>query len=362
MSTGGDRPKNSPGNSPESESESGSLRPANGRRKTIYDLARLAGASPTSVSAVLSGSWRKRRISEPLAARILKIAEDEGYSRNMQASALRSERSHLIGMLVPKYDNRYFGAIAERFETLARARSLFPIITCTQRDPKLELEAARAMIAHQVDCIVSCGATDPDRITRICEASGVRSLNLDLPGTLAPSVISDNSGGARALTAALLRRLTDAGHPPAPLLFVGGRAHDHNTVKRIAGFRAAHEESGLVVPSELILVSGYAPEKAEAALSALAASGRTLPPGIFVNSTITLEGVVRWLKANGAYDARTAYLGCFDWDPLAAVLSENLLMVRQDVPAMLAALFTLIDSGETRAEIIDLPTRFAGEA
>lgn len=332
----------------------------NVRRKTIYDVARLAGASPTAVSAVLNGSWRKRRISEALAERILKIAEDEGYSRNMQASALRRERSHLIGMLVPKYDNRYFGAIAEGFEAMARARDLFPIITCTLRDPRLELEAARAMIAHQVDCLVACGATDPDRITRICQASGVRSLNLDLPGKLAPSVISDNRGGAQALTAAILQGLRAAGKPLAPLLFVGGRAHDHNTAERIAGFRAAHADAGLAAPPELTLAAGYAPEKAEAAIAAFVAGGRNLPPGVFVNSTITLEGVVRWLKANDAYDTRAAHLGCFDWDPLASVLSENLLMVRQDVPAMLAALFALIDSGESRAAIIDLPTRFAG--
>lgn len=338
--------------------EQGAGRPG-GRRKTIYDLARLAGASPTAVSAVLSGSWRKRRISESLAERILKIAEDEGYSRNMQASALRRERSHLIGMLVPKYDNRYFGAIAEGFEAMARARDLFPIITCTQRDPRLELDAARAMIAHQVDCLVACGATDPDRITRICEASGVRSLNLDLPGRLAPSVISDNRSGAKALTAAILESLRTAGQAPAPLLFVGGRAHDHNTAERIAGFRAAHEKAGLEVKPALILATGYAPQKAESALEAFVADGRALPPGIFVNSTITLEGVVRWLKANDAYEARAAHLGCFDWDPLAAVLSQNLLMVRQDVPAMLEALFALVDSGATGTQVIELPTQFA---
>lgn len=356
--THGDREKNVDGDGSGSGGNTG--RRPGGRRKTIYDLARLAGASPTAVSAVLSGSWRKRRISEALAERILRIAEEEGYSRNMQASALRRERSHLIGMLVPKYDNRYFGAIAEGFEAMARARALFPIITCTRRDPRLELEAARAMIAHQVDCLVACGATDPDRITRICEASGVRSLNLDLPGRLAPSVISDNRGGAQALTAAILRGLRAAGRPLAPLLFVGGRAHDHNTAERIAGFRAAHADAGLAAPPELILAAGYAPEKAEAALAALVAGGRDLPPGVFVNSTITLEGVVRWLKANDAYDARAAHLGCFDWDPLATVLSPDLLMVRQDVPAMLAALFALVDEGTTAARTIELPTRFAG--
>src|SRR5690606_23019792 len=106
-------------------------RATTGRRTTIYDLAALAGASPTAVSAVLNGTWKKRRISAALAERITRIADEQGYAVNMQASALRREKSHLIGMIVPKYDNRYFGSIVERFEAMARDRGLFPIITCT---------------------------------------------------------------------------------------------------------------------------------------------------------------------------------------------------------------------------------------
>lgn len=46
-------------------------------------------------------------------------------------------------MIVPKYDNRYFGSVAERFEEMARERGLLPIITCTRRSPELEIEAVK---------------------------------------------------------------------------------------------------------------------------------------------------------------------------------------------------------------------------
>ena len=77
----------------------------------------------------------------------------------MQASVLRRERSKIIGMIVPKYDNRYFGSIVEQFEAMARERGLFPIITCTRRDPALEIEAAREMLSYQVDCLIATGAS-----------------------------------------------------------------------------------------------------------------------------------------------------------------------------------------------------------
>lgn len=311
------------------------------RRTTIYDLAALAGTSATAVSSVLNGSWRKRRISAGLAERILKLAAEQGYSVNIQASVLRRERSNIIGMIIPKYDNRYFGAIAEHFEAMARAQGLFPVITCTQRDPGLEIEAARELIAYRVDSLISTGATDPDHISALCLAAGVKSINLDLPGKAAPSVISDNFAGARDLTALLLDETDAAFGPGAPLHFVGGRAGDHNTSARIAGFRAAHRDRGIEVADEHILACGYAAEKAQGALERAALS---LPCGLFVNSTISLEGVAHWLAGLAPGQANRIRYGVFDWDPFAAMLPQNIGMVRQDVDAMLRVVFAQIAS------------------
>ena len=312
------------------------------RRVTIYDVATELGTSPSAVSAVLNGTWRKRRISQALADRIEAAAEAAGYAVNLQAAGLRRDRSRIVGMILPKYDNRYFGEIAERFEVMARARHLFPIITCTMRDPKLEATAARTMVSHQVDWLVATGATDPDGIADLCAAAGVQTFNLDLPGTKAPSIISDNFTGALELTRKVLDACEVEFGTAGPMLFVGGRAADHNTRERLRGFRAAHAERGLRVPSKFVLVGGYAAEKAEGALKRLGMRQPTLPTGFFVNSTISLEGVVRWLRGHGTA-APPVRLGCFDFDPFAEFLEETVAMVRQDVDGLLAALFRLID-------------------
>ncbi len=315
------------------------------RRVTIYDLAQLTGTSPSAVSSILNGTWKKRRIAESTAARVIEVAEAQGYARNLQASALRSERSNALGMIIPKYDNRYFGAIAEHFETEARARGRFPIITCTQRNPDLELAAAREMIGYHVDCVVATGATDPDRIARTCAPVGIRTINLDLPGSAAPSVISDNYTGARDLAHLILDR---AGRDGQPLLFVGGRAGDNNTAARIAGVRDAHAERGIEFPETHVLACGYASDKAQAALEQL---DFELPGAFFVNSTISLEGVVRWLRAGG----HRVMFGCFDWDPFAALLTENVGMVRQNVPAMVSAVFAHLDDPSQTTETLKIP-------
>lgn len=320
-------------------------RPNNKKRTTIYDLAEIAGTSASAVSSVLNNTWEKRRISSKLAKKITKLAEEHGYARNMQASILRQNKSKIIGMIVPKYDNRYFGSIVETFENMARERGLFPIVTCTRRDSQLEEEAARTMLSYQVSCIISTGATDPDRISDICSAVGVHSLNLDLPGTKAPSVISDNYFGAKKLTRLVLEKNQRKFGSKTPLLFIGGRANDHNTGERVRGFKDAHAEFNITLDEAFIQMCGYAPEKAETALRNLQQKHQKIPLAMFVNSTISLEGVMRWIKSSAYYGTEQPVIGCFDWDPFVALLSNDIHMVRQDVAGMLNAVFQIIDNG-----------------
>ncbi|MCJ8510363.1 LacI family DNA-binding transcriptional regulator [Rhizobium lemnae] len=330
------------------------------KKTTIYDLAELAGTSASAVSAVLNGNWKKRRISSQLADKITKIAEEQGYAVNMQASLLRRDKSRIIGMLVPKYDNRYFGSIVETFEIMARERGLFPIITCTLRNPELEVEAARTMLSYQVEWLISTGATDPDRITDLCLAGGARSLNLDLPGSKATSIISDNFGGARELTRRTLLNLQRKKGALLPLLFIGGRGADHNTAERIRGFRTAHQDLGVTIEEHHILACGYAPEKAADALNALVTSEGSVPAGLFVNSTISLEGVMRWLKSSPMGIDSQPVIGCFDWDPFVALMGHEIEMARQDVAGMLNAVFDIVESGDSGdRKLIEIQPIFA---
>lgn len=330
------------------------------KKTTIYDLAELAGTSASAVSAVLNGNWKKRRISSQLADKITKIAEEQGYAVNMQASLLRRDKSRIIGMLVPKYDNRYFGSIVETFEIMARARGLFPIITCTLRNPELEVEAARTMLSYQVEWLISTGATDPDRITDLCLAGGARSLNLDLPGSKATSIISDNFSGARELTRRTLLNLQRKKGALLPLLFIGGRGTDHNTAERIRGFRAAHQDLGVTIEEHHILACGYAPEKAADALNALVTSEGSVPAGLFVNSTISLEGVMRWFKSSPMGVNSQPVIGCFDWDPFVALMGHEIEMARQDVTGMLKAVFDIVETGDSDArKLIEIQPIFA---
>ena len=78
------------------------------KKPTIYDLSLLSGHSPSTVSAVISGTWRKRRIKEATAKAILDLAERHQYTANLQARGLRRSRSGLVGLMVPVHEQPLF--------------------------------------------------------------------------------------------------------------------------------------------------------------------------------------------------------------------------------------------------------------
>ena len=75
--------------------------------------------------------------------------------------------------------------------------------------------------------MVATGATNPDKITELCQQAGCRRSTLTYRST-APSVISDNYAGARALTDKILDNSLNRHGKLAPL-FCRRRSSDHNT-------------------------------------------------------------------------------------------------------------------------------------
>ncbi|MGH1477480.1 MAG: hypothetical protein ACRBM6_01920 [Geminicoccales bacterium] len=63
---------------------------------------------------------------------------------------------------------------------------------------------AKPMIAHAIEFLFVAGVREAEPISALCHAADMPHILLDLPGEKAPSVISDNYGGAIDLVNALL--------------------------------------------------------------------------------------------------------------------------------------------------------------
>jgi LacI family fructose operon transcriptional repressor len=308
---------------------------------------------------VLNDSWRQYRIKRETAARILECAERLGYAVNLKARGLRLSRSGLAGMILPHYRNRFFAGLAEAFEAMARSRGLCPIVVSTHRHPGNELKVTETLLSQQVEFLFISGVNNPDPLNDLCRATGVRCVNIDLPGSRAPSVVSDNRGGARELTEVVIQKLAARGSDTADLFFFGGAADDDATRNRVRGFNDALATYDIAPSPHTFDCCGYPPSNAARSLAARYAQLGRLPSGMFVNGVTALEGALRFTATLPARELQSIVMGSFDWDPFAAHLPFDVTMVRQNVEVMIAEGFGLIDSYEVgHSPLVVVPTSF----
>ncbi|MEE9322014.1 MAG: LacI family DNA-binding transcriptional regulator [Granulosicoccus sp.] len=326
------------------------------RKTTIYDLARISGTSPSTVSAVMNGSWRERRIRESTALNIKQVAAKHGYTPNLQARGLRKARSGMVGMIIPVHDNRFFASLGQSFENHARERDLCPVIASTLRDPVEEIRIVKTLISYAVEFLFIAGATNPDALSELCGAANLPHVFVDLPGKHAPSVTTNNYLGAELLTRKISapNKARKNSSIKTKTYFLGGNASDHATAQRIAAFTAVISENGDKFEADQIISCGYSPDKAATAIKILCDRIGSLPSGLLLNSLTVFEGVMSHFVHLPAEAFEHSTIGCYDYDPFATFLKFPVHMVRQNSDEMIARAYELIERKVTDPLVIEV--------
>src|SRR5437870_1940067 len=81
---------------------------------TLEHVAKVAGVSRSTASRALAGKARECRISVSTEKAILQAAKGLGFQASHVARSLRTQRTGLIGLLVPDASYPFFSAIARK--------------------------------------------------------------------------------------------------------------------------------------------------------------------------------------------------------------------------------------------------------
>ncbi len=86
---------------------------------SIKDIAQEVGVSTTTVSFVLNGKAKEKRISDDLKDKILETAARLNYRPNQVARGLRTGQTHTLGLIVEDISNPFFANLARFVESEA---------------------------------------------------------------------------------------------------------------------------------------------------------------------------------------------------------------------------------------------------
>lgn len=120
-------------------------------RATIVDIAREAGVSPKTVSRVIRGD---DYVSKATQERVEAIIRRLDYRPNRAARTLVSNRSGVIGAIIPDINNPFFGAVVRGIEDTAIQHDLNVLLFSTDDHPERERAAYRYMEENGVDGVI----------------------------------------------------------------------------------------------------------------------------------------------------------------------------------------------------------------
>ena len=121
---------------------------------TIRDVAKECGLSATTVSMVLNHAPLSTYIPESTKKRIIHVAEGLGYHPNPFAQALRSHRSHTIGVMVPDIADPYCAQILRGIENSFSRSSYLPFLVDIQNNRSLFKKYLNVLLARRVEGLI----------------------------------------------------------------------------------------------------------------------------------------------------------------------------------------------------------------
>ena len=262
---------------------------------TIYDIAKAAGVTATTVSYVLSG---KGGVGQATRERVLKYAQELGYRPNLIARSLTKQSTRTIGFVVPNIGNPYYAGLAEVVECLAYEAGIRVFITNTYRDNRLGQELLDDLISRHVDGIIVVSEGLSSTILQGLQAKSPLRLPIvrcviegDEP-TAFPAVTFDFFKAGHLAGEHLL----ELGHQRIGIV-VDGLANEDGQIERIlhplrlAGFSEALAQAGYPLDPSLIGIGDSSVESSKKATQRLLQLSNP-PTALFATNDLMALGVI----------------------------------------------------------------------
>lgn len=295
---------------------------------TIYDIAKLAGVSATTVSKVFNDY---DEVSQKTKDKVMKIAVEIGYVPNLSARSIRTNRSYLIGVVFSEdmgigLEHPFFSVVLESFRK-AIGEYGFDTIFINNSVGEKKIGYLDHCKYRKVDGLFIITAHPDDLDFENLFGSKIKCVTTDIIFKDIPYVMSDNIEGVRTAIDYLYKN----GHHK--IAHLGGPLHTLSSRERYEAYKTVMNEKQLVVEDRQIVLSeafGF-DEAYEATLELLGQyKSDELPTAIFASADIMAIGAIKAIESLGLKVPEDISVIGFDDIAFAQLSSPALTTIRQD--------------------------------
>lgn len=165
---------------------------------TINDIAKLAGVSKATISRYLNNGYissEKRQIVE-------KVIKETGFSPSSQARTLRTKRTDVIGVIIPKLSSESIARMVDGIAIELKKNSYKILLADTINNEAEELVYLKTMQSYKVDGIILFGTVITEEHEKVMSECKVPLVILGQDISKQNSIYFDDFSASKELSTA----------------------------------------------------------------------------------------------------------------------------------------------------------------
>ena len=295
---------------------------------TILDVAQAAGVSKSTVSRVVTQSGP---VDDETRRRVLEAMHRLRYTPDFFAQAMKSRRSHALGLVIPDFSNPFYAEVFKGVEGVARQRGYLCTVCVTGTNPKDEMRCIQDLVRRKIEGLIyftyDQNETTIEYLTQLSAQMPVVFMDPVAGHRPITHVMADGLAGTREATEYLL------GLGRKRIGYIKGPACHYVTQDRFAGYRRALQAASLELNPTLLYEGDFQMQSGFAGAAALM-SQKKKPDAIMAATDVMAIGALKYLAYAGvAVPEQVAVVG-FDNIALAKIVEPSLTTVAQPILGM----------------------------
>lgn len=289
---------------------------------TIYDVAKLASVSVTTISKILN--HKDYDISDETRQRVMKVIEEVNFIPSSLARSLVTKRTNVLGLLLPDISNLYFADMARGVEDGANRFGYNVMLCNTDDNANKELDYLNILRGRETDGII------------IIPIAGLQNaltsgFTFEKPFVVLDRVLADPSGGLYQVKFdnvkggyLATKYLIEKGHRRIGI--ISGPKGDKTAEDRLNGYKAAISESKIEFDESIVFYGNYKFDSGFNGAEVLMRAGVT---AIFAINDMMASGVYKAILLRGLKIPRDFSIIGYDNVALSELLDPPLTTISQ---------------------------------
>lgn len=265
---------------------------------TIYDIAREAGVSPSTVSRVLTSNANVRPEKKE---RVLQLIEKYNFKPNALARGLADTKSKVIGLLTADVRNPFYAALFVSCEIAAREAG-YTLLSSNSLDVLEQEKALTEKLQEQkVDAIIHVGGSVDDLSTNLEYSEFVNQIM-----TTTPVIVTGKLDGTQChmvqidqvkVIDLLMDHLLSLHHKR--IAMVGGSMDVSSTFVKVQRYKQILQKNKIDFDPELLMVQGsYNADSGYELMNDLLNRG-VMPTAVIAINDFAAVGIIRSIVEHG---------------------------------------------------------------